>query len=77
MRHVASGRSIEVSPTCDHRSDVLAKVGRGAYLGQENSVHFGAMLEPFQNAHALGLASPAVDVKFTELLRVRLFVVDV
>lgn len=76
MRHVASGKSIEVSPTytnIKHMSaDERANSQSLTHLGQENCVNLRAVLEPRQNPHALHLPRTTVNVQLPKALRVRL-----
>jgi hypothetical protein len=57
---------MDVSPTCLPRELQMTprRIKQDKYLGQEDRIHFGAVLEVLQNTHSLHLPSLAVDVWF-------------
>ena len=74
MRQVASGKSMEVSPTYrSHGVGANAKK-RGeewrTHFGQENCIHERAMLEMGQNPHALDLTSGTMNVGFSQVFSI-------
>lgn len=70
MRHVASGKSIDVSPTYKaevFRTNPNGRIQYVAYLGQEDGVGQRIVLEVLQNANSFDLASVATDERLSKL----------
>lgn len=75
MRHVASGKSIDVSPTCKVEEFSINPGGCVqylAYFGQENGIGQWVVLEVLQNANSFDLTSVTTDERFSKLARVGL-----
>lgn len=72
MRHVASGKSIEVSPTFERKMVLTVGDVRRALQAEVTSLTQRIMLEILQDTHSLDLCCAAVDIRFSELLCISL-----
>ena len=61
MRQVASGKSMDVSPTYQTSVTFQLPTGIQADLGQEDCIQLWIVLEPRQDSHSLPFSRSTVD----------------
>lgn len=81
MRHVASGKSIDVSPTLDKKIVLTVQI----YISHKRQARCtrivllteGIVLEILKNSHSLDLSSPTMNVCLLELLCICFQCIDI